>query len=78
MNEHAMRGIGPKNIDRGTLRRREDVRIDPHAPRAERVRQLFEQINPYCYLDGRTVVICRFAETDKSITDCLCDYLAGA
>jgi len=74
----AMKNIDPKKIDRTALRQRRDVKIDPKAPQAERVRQLFEQIDPYCYLDGKTVVICRFANTDVSITDCFRDYLAGA
>lgn len=70
--------IDPRNIDRSTLRQRSSVKINPKASREERIRQLFEQINPYCYLDGKTVVICRFAETETSITDCFCNYLAGA
>jgi len=59
------------------LLKRSGVKIDPKASQQEKVRQLFEQINPYCYLDGSTVVISRFAKTDVSITDCYCDYLGG-
>ena len=77
MNLEAMRDIDPRNIDRGNLRQRSGVKIDPAASRQEKVRQLFEQINPYCYLDGSTVVISRFADTDVSITDCYCAYLGG-
>jgi hypothetical protein len=78
MDLSARKHIDPKRIDRSILRQRSGVKIDPKAPHEERVRQLFQQIDPYCYLDGKTVVICRFADTEKSITDCFCDYLAGA
>ena len=74
MNLEAMRDIDPRNIDRSSLRQRSGVKIDPKASQQEKVRQLFEQINPYCYI---TVVISRFAKTDVSITDCYCDYLGG-
>lgn len=46
MSFEALRSIDPKHIDRSALRQRNSVKIDPKAPREERVRQLFEQINP--------------------------------
>ena len=48
MNLEAMRDIDPRNIDRSSLRQRSGVKIDPTASQQEKVRQLFEQINPYC------------------------------
>lgn len=77
MNLETMRQVDAHGVDRSTLRQRSSVRINPDAPRQERVRELFSQINPYCYLDGKTVVINRFAETDVSIDDCYCAYLSG-
>ena len=33
--------------------------------------------NPYCYLDGKTVVKISFTETDTTMEDCLEHYLRG-
>ena len=66
-----------KNIDRSKLKQLSSVKIDPKLSREKRIQSLFEQINPYCYLDGKTVVISRFADTGKTIEDCFCEYLSG-
>ncbi|EKC45327.1 hypothetical protein OBE_16945, partial [human gut metagenome] len=51
---------------------------DPAAPREDRLREFIKQIrNPYCYLDGKTVVKISFAETDTTMEDCLEHYLRG-
>ena len=74
----ALRKVDPRTVDRNTLVQRSSVKIDPDAPREERIRQFVEQIrNPYCYLDGNTVVKVRFAETDTTIEDCFVNYLHG-
>ena len=37
-----------------------------------------EQIkNPYCYLEGKTVVKISFAKTPRTIEDCMHSYLSG-
>ena len=39
---------------------------------------LIRQIrNPYCYLDGKTVVKISFSKTDTTLEDCLEHYLRG-
>ena len=74
----ALRAVDPRKADRSTLVQRSSVRIDPNASREERIRQFVEQIkNPYCYLDGNTVVKIQFAETDTTIEDCFVNYLSG-
>ena len=41
-------------------------------------REFIKQIrNPYCYLDGKTVVKISFAATDTTMEDCLEHYLRG-
>ena len=57
MSVEAMKSIDPRTVDRSTLMQRSSVRLDPSAPREERLRDFIRQIiNPYCYLDGKTVV----------------------
>ena len=74
----ALRNVDPRTVDRSSLVQRNAVRIDPDASREERIRQFVEQIkNPYCYLDGKTVVKIQFAETDTTIEDCFVNYLSG-
>ena len=33
--------------------------------------------NPYCYLEGKTVVKISFADTDRTIEDCFHAYFSG-
>ena len=62
MGIETMKNVSPKTVDRSTLVQRSSVRLDPAAPREERLREFIKQIrNPYCYLDGKTVVKITFA-----------------
>ena len=55
-----------------------DVHVDPNLPKEERVREYVRQIkNPYCYLDGKTVVKITFSKTETTMEDCLAHYLRG-
>ena len=74
----AMRTIDPRTVDRSTLVQRSSVRLNPAASREERLRDFLEQIrNPYCYLDGKTVVKISFSKTDTTLEDCIEHYLRG-
>ena len=74
----AMKNVSPKTVDRSRLVQRSSVQLDPSAPREERLRDFIQQIkNPYCYLDGKTVVKISFANTDTTMEDCLEHYLRG-
>lgn len=78
MSVEAMKSIDPRTVDRSTLMQRSSVRLDPSAPREERLRDFIQQIkNPYCYLDGKTVVKVSFTNTATTIEDCLENYLRG-
>ena len=78
MTADVMKNIDPRTVDRSTLVDRRDVRIDLNASREERLRQFIQQIkNPYCYLDGKTVVKITFSNTDTTMEDCLAHYLRG-
>ena len=72
MGIETMKSVSPKTVDRSTLVQRSSIRLDPAAPREDRLREFIKQIrNPYCYLDGKTVVKISFAETDTTMEDCL-------
>ena len=78
MSVEAMKSVNPKTVDRNNLVQRSSVRLDPAAPREERLRDFIQQIkNPYCYLDGKTVVKISFTNTATTIEDCLENYLRG-
>ena len=78
MSVEAMKSVNPKTVDRSKLIQRSSVRLDPAAPREERLRDFIQQLkNPYSYLDGKTVVKISFSSTDTTMEDCLEHYLRG-
>ena len=78
MSVDMMKSVDPKTVDRNALIQRSSVQLDPAASREERLRDFIQQIkNPYCYLDGKTVVKITFANTATTIEDCLENYLRG-
>ena len=72
MSVETMRSVNPKTVDRSTLVQRDSIRLEPAA--AHFIRQIR---NPYCYLDGKTVVKISFSKTDTTLEDCLEHYLRG-
>lgn len=63
-------------IDRRRLRDIQSVKINPSLPRRERIKSFLEQIgDPYCYLDGGTVVSVGYADTSVSLEDRLRSYV---
>ena len=78
MTLEEMKNVDPRTVDRSTLVQRSSVRIDQKLGREERLREYVRQIkNPYCYLDGKTVVKIRFSESGQTLEDCICGYLSG-
>ena len=78
MDIQTMQNVSPKTVDRSKLVQRDSVRLDPAAPQKNRLADFIRQIkNPYCYLDGKTVVKITFANTDTTLEDCLEHYLRG-
>ena len=73
-----MKEVDVRSVDRNTLVQRNSVKVNPKKDKAERVKEYVEQIrNPYCYLDGKTVVKISFANTSRTIEDCMRGYLSG-
>lgn len=73
-----MREVNPATVDRSTLVQRSSVKVNPKKSKQERIMDYIEQIkNPYCYLEGKTVVKISFAETPRTIEDCVHSYLSG-
>lgn len=61
--------------DRSELRDISSVKIDPALKRDDRIRSYIQQIgNPYCYLDGGTVVHISYSDTDVSLADRIRSY----
>lgn len=78
MTLEEMKAVNPRTVDRSTLVDRNSVHVNWKAPAEERYRQFVAQIkNPYCYLDGRTVVKISFANTRLTLADCIRNYLMG-
>ena len=78
MTLEEMRAVDPRTVDRASLKQIKDVKVDPKLEKNERIAEYVRQIeNPYCYMDGKTVVKLSFAETDRTIEDCMHSYLAG-
>lgn len=75
MSVETMRSVNPKTVDRSTLVQRDSIRLEPAAAQDDRLRDFIRQIrNPYCYLDGKTVVKISFSKTDTTLEDCLEHY----
>ena len=73
-----MKNVDPRTVDRSTLVQRKDVKVRSRGTKQERVMDYIRQIkNPYCYLEGKTVVKISFADTDRTIEDCFHAYFSG-
>ena len=78
MTLEEMKSVDPRTVDRSTLVQIGSVRTNPRASCKERCRQFIGQIkNPYCYLDGKIIVKISFANTNRTIDDCVRSYLNG-
>ena len=63
-------------IDKDKLRSINSVKIDASLSKEQRMRSFIEQIgNPYCYLDGDTVVKISYADTQATLEDRLKSYM---
>lgn len=63
-------------VDRNNLRSINSVKIDTSMDKEERMRSFIEQINnPFCYLDGDTIVKISYADTDVTLEERLRTYL---
>lgn len=70
-----MKNVDIKTVDVESLRDIRDIKIDPGLPREERIKSFLDQIgNPYLFRCNGHVVCVKFAETDRTLEDCLQDY----
>ncbi len=73
-----LKSTDPRTVDKSTLVQRSDVKARSRGSKQERIMDYIDQIkNPYCYLDGKTVVKISFADTDRTIEDCFHAYFRG-
>lgn len=78
MNLKELSEVDPRTVDRSTLVQRDSVHLDPEASDEERYAQYLSQIkNPYCFLDGKTVIKLSYTNNGRTIEDCVVDYLNG-
>ena len=78
MTLEEMKAVDPRTVDRSALVQRASVQIRAEGSREERMNEYLSQIgNPYCYLEGKTVVKISFSDTDRTIEDCIRAYLNG-
>ena len=68
MTLEEMKNVDLGNVDRSKLVQISDVKVDPKKKKNEKIADFISQIkNPYCYLDGKTVVKISFSNTDRTI-----------
>ena len=78
MTLEEMRNVDPRTVDRNTLVQRATVKLSGKGSKKERVMELISKFgNPYCYLEGKTVVKISFAGKGGTIEDCMHAYLSG-
>ena len=71
-----MKNVDIRTIDRSSLVDISSVKINPKDSQEKKTKDYMEQIkNPYCYLCKGYVVKLSYPETDRTIEDCLLDYI---
>ena len=72
----SLKNVDIRTVNPATLRDIRDVKINTDLPKEQRIQDYIRQIgNPYCYRHGKYVVKISFANTDKTLEDCLLSYL---
>ena len=78
MTLEEMSKVDPGTVDRKTLVRRDKLEFRSEGGKFERMMEFIEKIgNPYCYLEGDTVVKISFSGGGRTIEDCVRAYLGG-
>ena len=71
-----LQAVNPDEIDRSELVDIQDISVVSHLPKEERIIDFIKKIkNPYLCKCGNIVVQSVFEETDKTLTECLIQYL---
>jgi len=72
-----MKHTDVRTVDRNELVDIANVKINPKDPVKKKMRDYVKQIkNPYCFLCNGYVVKLEFANNDKTIEDCVVDYMS--
>ena len=78
MTMEEMRDIDLRTVDRASLMPRPEIREQKDSAREKKMMDYLKDTgNPYCYLEGKTVVKLSFAETDRTAEDCMHEYFGG-
>jgi len=71
-----LQAVNPDEIDRSELVDIQDISVASHLPKEERIIDFIKKIkNPYLCKCGNIVVQSVFEETDKTLAECLIQYL---
>ena len=71
-----MKNIDIKTVDKTKLVDITTVKINPQDTPEKKMKDYIEQVkNPYCFLCNGYVVKLEFSDGDKSIEDCLINYI---
>lgn len=71
-----MKNIDIRTVDKAILVDIKDIKIDIKKTVQEKTSEYIKQIkNPYCFLCNGYAVKLEFAENEKSIEDCFCDFI---
>ncbi len=74
--ESSMKKIDIMAVDINELKDIKDITIDKKLGTEERMKEFVRQIkNPYCFKYGNLVVQITHKDTDKTINDCLREYI---
>jgi hypothetical protein len=75
-NISALRNVDIRTVDRASLIDLKDVPINRNLPRHERLADFVRRIgNPYCYKCGDVVVKESHSSNDRTLEDCLEQYI---
>ena len=78
MTLEEMSRVDPRTVDKGTLARRDLLKPPAGKDKRERITEFIGNIgNPYCYLEGDTIVKISFSGKGGTIEDCVRAYLGG-
>lgn len=70
-----MKAVDINTIDPSTVTDANDIDIDINLPVPERMEKYLQQIgNPYFIKVGKVIVKMNFADTDRTVDDCLEQY----
>lgn len=73
-----LKNLDIRTVDADSLEYIEKVKINTDLPVQERMKEFAEQIkNPYFFRCGKLIVQVEYSDTDKTIQDCLKEFIEG-